>query len=133
MVGVVIGVVWVGQAWLTGHVAARHGLDRRAWVGLGLVFPLAALVTVQLRSTRPPPGRVRSDVAESLRRSRVARRLADEPGLTIDEVAQREALDPAQVKAELGSLRLLGMATHTRRRWRLREAATEVFRDDVVE
>lgn len=131
MVWVVIGAVWLGQAWLSGHVATRHDLDRRGWVVLGLVFPFAALVTLLVRSTRPSSQRVRSDVAESLRRSRVARRLVAEPGLTIDEVAQREALDPAQVKSELGSLRLLGMATHSRGAWRLQDSAAAVFRDDV--
>lgn len=118
MVWVVLGVLWVGQALLTARVAVAREHDRVLWLVLGLAFPVAALVALGLGHPRSQSTarRLAPDLEDALRKSRIARVLARDPGLDAEAIRAATGLPDDRVVAELRTLRMLGLVRRQRDR-----------------
>ena len=131
LLGVVVAslvfVLWLGLGALTGSVAQNRGQNGVVWLVLGLAVPVLALVALLVffvydpghdgEHSVPAPG-------EAAPTNPVALALAEVPGATPAELAERTQMRSSAVKGDLRTLRTLGLVEcDGRGRWHLTEVA----------
>jgi len=118
-------VLWLGLGALTGSVAQNRGQNGVVWLVLGLAVPVLALVALLVFFAHDPGHDGEHPVPTpdaAAPTDPLARALAEVPGSTPGELAERTQMSAAAVKGDLRTLRTLGLVERDGRgRWHLTE------------